>query len=392
MHDSVHHGLIELLEQLCSLAEVRGEKIYFVGGVIRDLLLNRSDALRDLDVVVEGDGAGLAARFAEITGGELKVFSKFLTAKVIFAASSGDDAAGCGLLIDAQRDVDFVSTRSEHYLSAGELPTVKLGDFASDIWRRDFSINALACPVRALIGFLKGNSSFLDQVVDLTGGLNDLQLRQMRVLHDQSFIDDPTRMFRACRYAARIGGALEPHTLTLFKKALREGACETVSYQRRLVEMRKLVEEVDPKAAIKFVVEIGLLDKSGLICEGAGGKFLAHFLAAEALLSKDDKLFSEGLTLWGISQHLLLYHAIDERALSGGEVSGGRADKGGLAKSPLAHSPHNYTKKAGEIATAIGWRKKRIAEVLSELESLKFGAGHGVASPMGQFLSRVFAS
>lgn len=219
-------GLPELLDSLAGIEALRSlaEKVpaYLVGGVVRDLLLARPRL--DIDVVIEGDVAALAAA----PGFVLESGGRFLTGKL-----SLDGA-----------EIDIAQARAETYPQPGALPEVTPATIDQDLARRDFTVNAMAIP-------LAGNA----ELIDPHGGLDDLRAGTVRVLHDRSFIDDPTRALRAARYAARFDLELEPRT----EKLLRAADLSTVSDDRVQGELRRIAAEPDPAKAVSLIVEWGIL-------------------------------------------------------------------------------------------------------------------------------------
>jgi tRNA nucleotidyltransferase (CCA-adding enzyme) len=194
-----------------------GDGVHLVGGAVRDLLLER--APRELDLVVEGDVDAAAARL----GGEVKAHDRFGTALV--------RADGCRF--------DLVRARAERYAHPGALPDVRPGTLDEDLRRRDVTINAIAL---SLGGELRA----------VTGALDDLREGVVRVLHDASFVDDPTRVWRVARYAARLGFAVEPHTRALAADA----DPSTVSGDRLGAELRLALREPDPPAAFEALRDL----------------------------------------------------------------------------------------------------------------------------------------
>ena len=168
-----------ILKLLYEIGEVAGKNAYLVGGFVRDLLLKRPSL--DIDIVIEGDAIRVAETMCERWNGTLEVHPQFGTATVTLES------------IDLPK-VDFVTARRETYQDAGTLPIVQRGSITDDLRRRDFSINALA---------MRLNLNAFGTIVDETSGLEDLEAGVIRVLHNRSFIDDPTRIFRAARYAGR---------------------------------------------------------------------------------------------------------------------------------------------------------------------------------------------
>jgi tRNA nucleotidyltransferase (CCA-adding enzyme) len=201
--------------------------VWLVGGAVRDLLLG--GAPFDLDLAVEGDAAGFAASL----GGELKVHDRFGTSTVALDGFT----------------YDIARTRRETYAHPGALPDVEPAPLAEDLHRRDFTVNAIAL---ALAGERAGELSAVP------AALEDLGARRLRVLHDRSFVDDPTRLLRLVRYATRLGFEIEPHTRALADAAIESGAIETVSGPRVGAELRLLAREPDPVRALLGLRELGL--------------------------------------------------------------------------------------------------------------------------------------
>lgn len=247
--ESIAEALDRMHPELSRVREVGGDPVYLVGGAVRDLLLGRGRA--DIDLVVEGDAATLAARL----GADVVSHERFGTAKV---ALNG-------------HEVDIAAARSESYPEPGALPVVEPGaDLAADLRRRDFTINAMAIP-------LQGEP----RLIDPHGGQEDLPAKQLRVLHDGSFADDPTRAIRAARYAARFGFELEPHTAEL----LRRADLGAVSADRREGELLRLAGERTAARGFCLLADWGLLelrDGDGGLLAGVADLVEAEPWAAEA--------------------------------------------------------------------------------------------------------------
>jgi tRNA nucleotidyltransferase (CCA-adding enzyme) len=208
--------------ELETVREACVEPVYLVGGAVRDLLLGRGRA--DLDLVVVGDAAALATKL----GAEVVEHERFATAK---ARLDG-------------HEVDIASARAESYPQPGALPEVRpAADVEADLARRDFTINAIAIPLRGE-----------PRLIDPYGGHADIEAGLLRVLHPRSFADDPTRALRAARYAARFGFELEPETARL----LRDADLETVSFDRRESEMLRLAGEESAVRALELLDAWGL--------------------------------------------------------------------------------------------------------------------------------------
>jgi tRNA nucleotidyltransferase (CCA-adding enzyme) len=214
---------------LDALAGVAGA--YLVGGAVRDVLLG-GEAL-DLDVVVENDASAAARTAAERLGGTVREHERFGTATV--------DAAELAF--------DVARARRERYPAPGALPEVEPAPLDEDLRRRDFSVNALAV---ALGPPTPGTLHAARH------GLEDLGARQLRVFHDGSFRDDPTRLLRLVRYAARLRFAIEPGTEELARAAVSAGAPATVSGGRIGDELRLLLREPEPNTALRLAGDLGL--------------------------------------------------------------------------------------------------------------------------------------
>jgi tRNA nucleotidyltransferase (CCA-adding enzyme) len=227
----VTSALLDRLSRLFTtvLAALEGERgVWVVGGAVRDLLLEREP--RELDLVVEGDAVPVARRAAARLGGDVLVHDRFGTATV----------RGAGVAFD------LAGARRETYARPGALPDVELGArLEEDLARRDFTVNTLA--LRLVDGARTG----------WRGAEDDLAARVLRVLHDDSFRDDPTRLLRMARYAARLGFAPEPRTAELAAAAVAEGAPATVTGERVGAELRLLAREPQP-AALQELGRFGL--------------------------------------------------------------------------------------------------------------------------------------
>jgi len=230
-----------LLAAAREVADRLGVSVYLVGGMVRDLLLQRAN--EDVDLVVEGDGIAFAEALAEALDGRSHPHLPFLTAVIT--------------LPDGLR-VDVASARTEFYRTPAALPEVATSLIRQDLYRRDFTINSLAV---ALSGERHG------ELVDFFGGRMDIQRREIRVLHSLSFIDDPTRALRAVRYARRLGFTVAPDTGNLISTALAEGVFDRLSGQRLRREIEVLLAEPHPTSALALVADLGLLPA---ICPGLG--------------------------------------------------------------------------------------------------------------------------
>src|SRR6185295_10740104 len=206
------------------LAKRTSVSVYAVGGFVRDLLLGRPNV--DIDLVVEGDAIAFARAFAKENGGRAKVHERFGTAAVVFPD---------------EFKLDVAMARTEYYKHPSALPTVQPSSIKEDLFRRDFTINALA---------LRLNADRFGELIDFYGGQRDLKERTIRVLHSRSFIDDPTRVFRAVRFEYRFGFRLGKETLTLIRDAVELGLFHRLSGTRLLEELILLLSEENPRRII----------------------------------------------------------------------------------------------------------------------------------------------
>ena len=219
-----------LVETVAAAAQEAGLTAFVVGGVVRDLLLERRNL--DLDIVVEGDATKLAELLAKRCGGKVQVYRPFGTAKWVL---EGDGPRYFGVEPAAlPPTVDFASARNEFYEAPTALPTVYQGSIKLDLRRRDFTINTLAIQISP--------AARVGRILDHFGGLADLRAGVIRVLHSLSFVDDPTRVLRAIRFEHRLGFTIEARTAALIRTSLPMLALITGERVRNELDMI-LVEE-----------------------------------------------------------------------------------------------------------------------------------------------------
>lgn len=214
--------------------EVAAEKDcrpFLVGGPVRDILLGRPAV--DVDLTLEEGSSTLARALAKRVEGRVRSYPQFLTYKVT---------------AEGLPEIDIATARKERYRAPGSLPAVSPGNLKDDLLRRDFSINAIAMDLM--------NGSFHDPA----GGESDLKTRVIRVLHEKSFVDDPTRVFRALRLAARLGFSVESHTAQLMREAIAAGALATVSKERLWRELFLAMEEEEAPQVLLALARQGVLD------------------------------------------------------------------------------------------------------------------------------------
>jgi tRNA nucleotidyltransferase (CCA-adding enzyme) len=228
---------IRLLRLIADEASQSGLPLYIVGGSVRDLILGA--AIKDLDLTVEGDAITLARVLAKRRGGRVTAHSKFGTAKWFLPKE---------LQTETSETLDLISARSETYKHPAALPTVKMGSMDDDIRRRDFTINALA---------VRLDGANFGELRDDLGGMDDLKRGIVRALHARSFIDDPTRMYRAVRYAERYGFKIAEETLASIPAA--RPLIEKLSAQRIRRELDLILEEWNAAVVLARLADLNLL-------------------------------------------------------------------------------------------------------------------------------------
>jgi len=219
----------EVLKASSSLAGSLGFNIYLVGGVVRDLILAR--AIFDLDIVVEGEAIVFASHLAKRIGGSFKKHHAFGTATVYFN----------------EHKIDFATARVEKYPHWGALPRIKPAALSQDLFRRDFTINAMAISL---------NKNNYGRLIDLYNGAQDLGKKLIRVLHKDSFLEDPTRILRAVRFEQRFNFIIEANTFRLMDEALSAKALKLVSPHRLREELILILKEPAPRRYIKRINEL----------------------------------------------------------------------------------------------------------------------------------------
>jgi tRNA nucleotidyltransferase (CCA-adding enzyme) len=205
--------------------------VYLVGGTVRDILLGEQSF--DVDIAVEGDAIALARALAKQLGGRVRAHEHFGTAVVLYG--------------QGQR-VDVVTARTEFYDAPAALPTVEHASIRDDLHRRDFTINAMAAS-------LKGSD--FGRLLDPFGGRRDLVAGRIRVLHNLSFIDDPTRILRAIRYEGRYGFRMDEHTARLARACIEMGLVGDLSSERLRDELELLLSEGEVEHAVLRLSELG---------------------------------------------------------------------------------------------------------------------------------------
>ena len=221
-----------LLMEFGRVGDELGYSVHAVGGFVRDLLLRVENY--DVDIVVEGDGIRLAEEFEKKFPCRIRTHKKFGTAIILFPD---------GL------KVDVATARWEVYDSPAALPTVESASIKMDLYRRDFTINTLAIQL---------NPKGFGELIDFFGGVKDIKEKVIRVLHNLSYVEDPTRVFRAIRFEQRFGFQIGKHTQNLMKNAVKVGFLERLSGGRVLSELILILQEENPLPALKRMRDFNL--------------------------------------------------------------------------------------------------------------------------------------
>jgi tRNA nucleotidyltransferase (CCA-adding enzyme) len=235
--DASRETALWLLRLAGKLGEAMGVTVWAAGGFVRDLL--RDTGALDVDLVVEGDGPAFARRLGEEVRGRVTVHRAFGTASV----TEGRSVDGAPL-----SRIDIATARRERYAAPGALPTVEPAPLGEDLLRRDFTVNAMAIALAP---------AAFGRLVDGAGGQRDLDRRRLEVLHPLSFVEDPTRVFRAARYAARLGFALAPDARRALRLALGRREYPALSGARLLAEMTLVLREPARWRAVSLLLGWG---------------------------------------------------------------------------------------------------------------------------------------
>ncbi len=230
----------ELLRAIGMLSRDMGYRAYLVGGIVRDLMLGRENA--DLDIAIEGNAERLAKTFARKTGSRMRAPTRFGT---------------CKLESKAFGKLDVASTRGETYRAPGALPDVHPAGITDDLMRRDFALNAMA---------LSLNPGSYGRLLDPLKGADDLRRCRLRILHEESFKDDPTRMLRGIRFRSRYGFDFDRATSRLFREGVAQAFLGRISGKRLFTELKLLCKEDQARAALMMLRQQRVLESvdSGL--------------------------------------------------------------------------------------------------------------------------------
>ncbi len=233
MKNNLAPKILRMLRDFGRTGDELNLKLYAVGGFVRDLLLGVANL--DIDLTVEGDGILFAETFAAAFGCRVKSHHKFGTATIVFPDGT---------------KIDVASTRHEYYDSPGVLPTVERSSLKMDLYRRDFTINTFAIALAA---------GEFGRLIDFFAARRDLQAKSIRVLHNLSFVEDPTRVFRGIRFEQRLGFRMATHTENLIKNSIKMNFLEKLGGRRLFAELVHIFEEREPQHAVERMAALGLL-------------------------------------------------------------------------------------------------------------------------------------
>ena len=234
MRERLPRKIIEMLTQIGRVADELGYNAYVVGGFVRDLFLRHENL--DIDIVIEGDAVTFARQFAKRSHNvRVRVFQKFKTAVIIYPDGF---------------KVDVATARTEYYETPGALPIVERSSLKMDLYRRDFTINTLA---------VKLNERHFGILIDYFGSQRDIKDGRISVLHNLSFVEDPTRVFRAIRFEQRFGFKITKLTANLIENAVRMNFFDRLSGTRLFSELKLILMEENPIPAVARLDEFDLL-------------------------------------------------------------------------------------------------------------------------------------
>ena len=225
-------AVVSFLRKAGELAQKEQQKLYLVGGVVRDILLGRVSL--DFDLVIEGDAIAFAKKLARTNRAVITTHPRFGTAKLQWH----------------NRDIDVATARAESYSAPGALPGVNPGTIKGDLARRDFTVNAMA---------VKLNPRRFGELLDPHDGMTDLDNMLIRILHDKSFTDDATRIWRALRYEQRLDFKIELATIQALQRDV--DMLRTVSGTRIRNELERIFEDELPEKTLQRADELKVLDK-----------------------------------------------------------------------------------------------------------------------------------
>lgn len=274
-------NIVNILEDIGKLAEEENVQAYVVGGFVRDLIMKKQNF--DIDIVIEGDAQKFARSYAHIKGGKSSIHEKFKTAVVV--------------LPDGFK-IDFASARTEYYMTPAAAPEVEEASIKNDLFRRDFTINSMA---------IRLDGKNYGMLLDFFSGQKDINEKKIRALHSLSFVDDPSRAFRAIRFAVRFDFEIGSHTERLIKHAESLNLFGQIVGQRLFLELKYILDENEYMKAIDIMKKYNLLRffSEGLYIDE---HIKENFNRLESLISWYKIQIKDDIFLWQCRFMLLFYH------------------------------------------------------------------------------------
>lgn len=338
MRERLPKWLFDILADAGRSAEEIGVRAFVVGGFVRDLIMRREDL--DVDIVIEGgDGIRFAEAFAAKRGLRVRPHTRFRTAVVIFP--------------DGYK-LDVATARLEYYEKPGALPTVEQSSLKLDLYRRDFIINTLAVAL---------NPKRFGDMTDFFGAERDIKEKTIRVLHNLSFVEDPTRVLRAVRFSEKFGFRIDRHTLNLIKNAVKLDVFRRVSGPRMLEELKSILSEESAARAVSALHGLGVL---GLIHNA-----LAWDVDREFFFEKTREALAWHRLLYTkdvVEEWLTLYLALTD-ALEQAEFSGlsKRLGIAGRKSDSVINAREDGLRALGRISTGLVQKNSALYGLLSPL-------------------------
>ncbi len=288
MKERLSQRILDILREIGKVGGELGYNAYVAGGFVRDLFLYRKN--EDIDIVIEGAGITFAKKYAKISGARVHSHAKFGTAVIIFPDGF---------------KIDVASARLEYYKFPAALPTVEMSSIKLDLFRRDFTINTLAIQLTPdRFGIL----------IDFFAAQKDIKAKAIRALHNLSFVEDPTRIFRAIRFEQRFGFSIGKLTSGLIKNAVKMDFFSQVSGRRLFVELRHILEEENPAPAITALHDYDLLKVIHPLAK-FNNELISLFNSVKKVLSWYDLLFlEESYMKWAV-YFLALIRQCDKKTL-----------------------------------------------------------------------------
>ena len=289
MQENLNKKILSLLKNIGAAAEEMHYKAYVVGGFVRDLLMEKDNY--DIDIVIEGDGAKFAVNYAKKHNAKVFVHKKFKTAVVSF-----DDGF----------KIDFATARTEYYVTPAAAPEVVESSVKSDLFRRDFTINAMA---------VRLDGAQFGLLLDFFMGQKDILDKKIRVLHSLSFVDDPSRAYRAIRFAVRFGFEIGSHTDRLIKHAESLDLFSRIIGQRQFLELKYILAEDGYLFALQLMNKYNMLRFYSTKIK-YDDELINKFKRSEHLLNWYKIQFEEDIEVWRMRFNILFFPEKGENFIS----------------------------------------------------------------------------